>query len=206
MVRSSIDSGFVRRRLCICARLSIWKTPTVSAAWISANTSGSSRGIRERSIGAPCRRAIRSTHSSMHESIPSPSRSILRKPASEQESLSHWQSWRPAIAAGCTGTSSTSGRDEITIPPGCCETWRGSPAISEVRNWNARQRFERSFRSASGSAATSSATRSACQPSVTRASRSSSACGSPSALPTSRIAPRERYVAKLATRAACSCP
>ena len=25
-----------RSRLCICARLSIWKTPTVSAAWISA--------------------------------------------------------------------------------------------------------------------------------------------------------------------------
>ena len=142
----------------------------------------------------------------MHDSIPSPSRSILRKPASAHESLSHWQSWRPAIAAGWTGTSSTSGRDEITIPPGCWETWRGSPAISRVRNWNARQRFERSFRSASGSAATSSATRSACQPSVTRASRSSSDCGSPSALPTSRIAPRERYVAKLATSAACSWP
>ena len=39
-----------------------------------------------------------------------------------------------------------------------------------------------------------------------RASRSSSANGRPSALPTSRIAPRERYVAKLATSAACSRP
>jgi hypothetical protein len=29
-------SGFVRSRLCICARLSIWKRPTVSASWISA--------------------------------------------------------------------------------------------------------------------------------------------------------------------------
>ena len=28
-------SGRVRRRLCICARLSIWNVPTVSAAWIS---------------------------------------------------------------------------------------------------------------------------------------------------------------------------
>ena len=45
--------------------------------------------------------------------MPSPSRSILRKPASAQESLSHWQSWRPSIAAGTTGTSSTSGRVEI---------------------------------------------------------------------------------------------
>ena len=145
IVRSSIVSGFVRSRLCICARLSIWNTPTVSAAWISANTAGSSSGMRERSIGAPWSCAIRSTHSSTHESIPSPSRSILRKPASAHESLSHWQSWRPAIAAGCTGTSSTSGRDEITIPPGCWETWRGRPAISRVRNWNARQRFERSL-------------------------------------------------------------
>ena len=51
----------------------------------------------------------------------------MRKPASEHESLSHWQSWRPAIAAGCTGTSSTSGRVETIIPPGCCETWRGKP-------------------------------------------------------------------------------
>ena len=34
-VRSSMFSGRVRRRLCICARLSIWNVPTVSAAWIS---------------------------------------------------------------------------------------------------------------------------------------------------------------------------
>src|SRR6266480_4603065 len=35
-VRSSRFSGCVRSRLCICARLSIWKRPTVSAAWIAA--------------------------------------------------------------------------------------------------------------------------------------------------------------------------
>ena len=35
-VRSSRFSGRVRSRLCICARLSIWKSPTVSARWISA--------------------------------------------------------------------------------------------------------------------------------------------------------------------------
>ena len=64
------------------------------------------------------------------------------KPASEHESLSHWQSCRPAIAAGCTGTSSTSGRDEMIIPPGCCEMWRGRPAISAQHSTNARQRGE----------------------------------------------------------------
>ena len=115
-VRSSRFSGCVRSRLCICARLSIWKTPTVSAAWISAYTAGSSSGTRERSIGSPWRRAIWSTASSTAESIPSPSRSILRKPASEHESLSHWQICRPAIAAGWTGTRSISGRVEIDHP------------------------------------------------------------------------------------------
>ena len=44
------------------------------------------------------------------------------------------------------------------------------------------------------------------QPSESFASRSRSANGRPSALPTSRIAPRERYVAKLATSDACSRP
>ena len=44
------------------------------------------------------------------------------------------------------------------------------------------------------------------QPSVSFASRSRSAYGRPSALPTSRMAPRERYVAKVATSAACSRP
>ena len=51
-VRSSRSSGFVRTSDCIWARLSIWNTPTVSAAWISANTSGSSNPTRERSTGS----------------------------------------------------------------------------------------------------------------------------------------------------------
>ena len=123
---------------------------------------------------------------------PRPSRSILRKPVSSQESLSHWQSWRPAIAAGWTGTSSTSGRDEITIPPGCWEMWRGSPAISRVSSAKARQRGDVALSSQPGTSASSSATRFAFHPSETRASRSSSPNGSPSALPMSRIAPRER--------------
>ena len=76
--------------------------------------SGSARG-RSRS---PRTRAISSTQRSTAESIPSPSRSIFRKPASAQESLSHCAICRPSIAAGCTGQMSTSGRVESTIPPG----------------------------------------------------------------------------------------
>ena len=60
---------------------------------------GCARGRSARRAGA---RSGRRTPRP-RESIPSPSRSILRKPASEQLSLSHWQICRPAIAAGCTG-------------------------------------------------------------------------------------------------------
>ena len=68
-------------------------------------------------------RRVRSTA----ESMPSPSRSIFRKPASAHESLSHWAICRPSIAAGTTGQRSISGCVESTIPPGCWETWRGRP-------------------------------------------------------------------------------
>ena len=51
-VRSSRFAGFVRSRLCICARLSIWKSPIVSARWISAKWRGRRAGS-ERSIGSP---------------------------------------------------------------------------------------------------------------------------------------------------------
>ena len=152
IVRSSRFSGRVRSSVCICARDSIWNVPIVSASWISPYTSRSSRSMRERSIVVPCTRATCSTQSSTAESIPSPSRSIFRKPASEHESLSHCTICRPAIAHGCTGTSSISGRVEMTMPPGCCEMWRGRPAISEHSSTNARQRGEASFVSASGSA------------------------------------------------------
>ena len=57
-------------------------------------------GIRERSIRSPRVPGDLSTQRSTADSIPSPSRSILRKPASAQESLSHWTIWRPSIAAG----------------------------------------------------------------------------------------------------------
>ena len=92
----------------------------------------------------------------------------MRKPASEHESLSHWQICRPVIAAGCTGTSSINGLLEITIPPGCCEMCRGRPEISLVSSAKARQRGESSRCSASGSSWSSSATLVAFQPSETR--------------------------------------
>ena len=61
---------------------------------------GSSSGIRERSIRSPRTRAISVTARSTAESIPRPSRSIFRKPASAHESLSHCAICRPSMAAG----------------------------------------------------------------------------------------------------------
>ena len=49
-IRSSSVSGRLRGSICICARLSIWNTPVVSAARIASKVGGSSSGIRERSI------------------------------------------------------------------------------------------------------------------------------------------------------------
>ena len=62
---------------------------------VAGRRAGCARGRSARR--AAC--AIWSTQSSTAESIPRPSRSILRKPASAQESLSHWHICRPAIAA-----------------------------------------------------------------------------------------------------------
>ena len=76
---------------------------------------------------SPRVRAISSTQRSTAESIPSPSRSIFRKPASAQESLSHCTICLPSIAAGTTGQQSISGRVAMIIPPECWERWRGSP-------------------------------------------------------------------------------
>ena len=78
---------------------------------------GSAKPMRDRSTLLAARAAIRSMHSSTADSIPRPRRSIFTKPASAQESLSHWQIWRPGKAAGTTGTSSTSGRAP-DHPPG----------------------------------------------------------------------------------------
>ena len=76
--------------------------------------------------------AMRSTVRSTAESIPRPRRSIFRKPASAQESLSHWAIWRPSMAAGTTGQQSRSGRVETIMPPECWERWRGRPWASSA--------------------------------------------------------------------------
>src|SRR4026208_2113403 len=72
--------------------------------------------MRERSMRLPRRRTIWSTHSSTAESIPRPSRSIFRKPASAQESLSHWQSLRPPTAARSPGPRATRGGAGVFAP------------------------------------------------------------------------------------------
>ena len=90
------------------------------------------------------RAAMSSTQRSTAESIPRPSRSIFRKPASEQESLSHMTIWRPSMAAGTTGQQSTSGRVATIIPPECWDRWRGSPWASRAEVGQPRQRPWRS--------------------------------------------------------------
>ena len=89
-------------------------------------------------------------------------------------------------SVGVFGTSSTSGVVEITIPPECCERWRGRPLISSIRNANAFQR------GASRRPRSSSTCSGSIRPheSDSRAIRSISPCGSANALPRSRIAPR----------------
>src|SRR5216110_949078 len=137
--RSSRFLGRVRRIIWICARLSIWNSPTVSPRQMRSYTAGSSKSMRERSGGDPSRTAIRSTHSSTSDSMPSARKSILMKRASSQESLSHWHTTRSSMAARSSGTISTSGRLEMTIPPTCCEMCRGSPAISSASSHSSFQ-------------------------------------------------------------------
>ncbi len=128
MVMSSSVLGWVARSDAICARLSIWKTPVVSALRIASKVGGSSkRDPREVDPLSRRRSAISSTHRSTAESIPRPSRSILRNPASAQESLSHWTIRLPGIADGITGQHSISGWVATIIPPECWEMWRGRP-------------------------------------------------------------------------------
>ena len=109
----------------------------------------SSSGMRERSIGSPCSRA-RSARRSPRPPRASRARAG-RSSGSRRRRRSPCPTGRaagPAIAAGCTGTSSTSGRVEITIPPGCWEMWRGRPRdLAPSARANARQRGETSLRS-----------------------------------------------------------
>ena len=74
-------------------------------------------------------------------------------PRSAQSSLSHWMTTRPGMAAGSSGTTSSSRPAAITMPPVCWPRWRG-------RLWMRVQRSEKSWRrrsSGSKPAAASSA-------------------------------------------------
>src|SRR5690606_40006345 len=55
--------------MAICARDSIWNTPTVSAAWIMAKVAGSSRGIVASSSARPWWRRTRSSALRMQVSM-----------------------------------------------------------------------------------------------------------------------------------------
>ena len=57
--------------------------------------------------------------------MPSPRRSTLMIPRSAQSSLSHCTTTRPGIAAGSSGTTSSSRPAAITMPPECWPRWRG---------------------------------------------------------------------------------
>ena len=159
-VRSSRFSGRVRSRLCICARLSIWKTPTVSARL----DLGVDRRVVERDPREVDRLAVDRARSARR--TPRPPRASRaragRSSGSRRRRTSPCPTGRsagPPSRPGCTGTSSTSGRVEITIPPGCCEMWRGRPAISRVSSAKRPPaRREQPAARASGSAASSSAT------------------------------------------------
>ena len=119
--------GFMRGRVAIWARLSIWKTPMVSARCIMAIgrrvvLGDAGRGRRR----APCRGCCRVSMVSWIAAImPSPSRSTLMMPRSSQSSLSHWTTRRPGMEAFSSGTTVSRPRSEMIMPPECWPRWRG---------------------------------------------------------------------------------
>ena len=66
----------------------------------------------------------------MAESIPSARQSTLRMPSASRSSLSHSTTVRPGMLAFSIGTISQSGGWVRTMPPTCCDRWRGKPRIS----------------------------------------------------------------------------
>ena len=88
------------QRLHLRAALDLEDARRVGRPGCTRRSPGRRRGSARGRSARRASRAISSTQRSTAESIPSPSRSIFRNPASEQESLSHWTIWRPSIAAG----------------------------------------------------------------------------------------------------------
>ena len=120
------SAGRSRGSIAICARLSIWNTPTVSPREIIAYVAGSSCGharhveldavVLAQQIEAACGSA---------SARPSPSRSTLNSPRSSTSYLSHWITVRPSIVAGSIGTSVSTGSCPSRKPPGWIDRCRG---------------------------------------------------------------------------------
>ena len=115
--RSSSVDGRDFGSVCIWARLSTWKTPTVSAAWSIAKTSGTSSGRRSRSRQTAQSCSISWSVSSIAASIPSPSRSSLISLRASTSRLSNWTTTRSGIVARSSGAMSISGAAVTSIPP-----------------------------------------------------------------------------------------
>ncbi len=175
----------------LTARIPLALTVPIPAA-ASASVAGLPPTTGSRPVPAVPRSAIRSTASSTRESMPRARKSILMKPASSQESLSHWQRTRPSQAAGSRGTISNRGREEMIIPPTCWEMWRGRPAISSASAPRACQRGAFDFSLNSGSVSNSSLRPPAERCSASLVSFSRSPMGSSRTLPISRTAERRR--------------
>ena len=171
----------MRGSVAICARLSTWNTPMVSAALEHAVD----RGIVGRQVCEVERDAfvLRGPAGSPLRApaiMPRPSRSTLMMPRSAQSSLSHCMTTRPGIAAGSSGTTSSRRPAAITMPPECWPRWRGRSWICAYQRRRAgaraarRDRRRRLRSCAASSSRSSRRTRSACS---SLASRSTCACG-----------------------------
>ena len=126
----------------------------------------------------------------MQVSMPSARISIFRMPSGSRSSLSHSMTVRSSIAAFSIGTSSDNGPRVITKPPTCCERWRGKPTSS-------RGEVERQAQGAVGGVEPGLAHPLVGDRVVAPAPDDAGERGDdidlrPKALPTSRIAERER--------------
>ena len=125
--------------VCICARLSTWKTPTVSAAWSMSKTSGISSGSESRTTQVAQSCSISCRVSSIAASIPSPSRSSLMSLSSSTSRLSNWTTTRSFIVARSIGAMSMRGAAVTSIPPEWIDRCRGKRSI---RAQNSSQRSQ----------------------------------------------------------------
>ncbi len=125
--------------MLICARLSIWNTPTVSAAQTLSKVAVSPSGMWLSSKGRrsfwPMKRIERCSALSM----PSARMSTLISPSTSRSSLSHWITLRSAMAAFSTGTSRARSSRAMTKPPGCWLRWRGKPISTCVSSTHSLQ-------------------------------------------------------------------